>query len=280
MRIVMDHTRGAAPLYVQLANALQEVISAHRLKAGDLLPSETVLATENELSRATVIKAFDLLIERGLITRRQGKGTFVSAPPMQRALPELTSFSEHVRSLGKVPGSSLLSIDTFQVNAVGRPASPFSDDADLSVVQRLRTVDGVPVGLQRAIVPLHITQLIGLDEHVAANPDYSFYDALRDHGITLESGDETLRAINADPTDADLLDVEEGTALIELVRNSRDQLGNLIEVVRARYLGSQYLYHITFASAFNGENYANNHEETTSGRTSGGLTHALGGVRH
>ncbi len=111
MYVELDHGRGEQPLYVQLANALQDHIELHKLAAGDQLPSETALARENRLSRATVIKAFDTLIDRGLVTRRQGKGTFVNARPMERQLPELTSFSEHVHGLGLTPRSELLSFD-------------------------------------------------------------------------------------------------------------------------------------------------------------------------
>ncbi len=74
MRVDLEHGRGEQPLYVQLANALQDFITLEKLKPGDVLPSETVLASENQLSRATVIKAFDPLNERGVVTRRQGKG--------------------------------------------------------------------------------------------------------------------------------------------------------------------------------------------------------------
>jgi GntR family transcriptional regulator len=90
--------------------------------------------------------------------------------------------------------------------------------------------------------------------------------------VYLTSGEETLRAINADEREADLLGVEEGTALIEVVRASRDASGRLVEVVRARYLGTQYLYHITFAPQPHGVT----HEETTRPgiRSGGGLAAA------
>nr|WP_286279273.1 hypothetical protein [Naasia aerilata] len=61
--------------------------------------------------------------------------------------------------------------------------------------------------------------------------------------------------------------MDEGTALIEVVRASRDAAGRLIEVVRARYLGTQYLYHITFAPTSLG---GNNEETPRAGLRSGG----------
>lgn len=281
MRVELNHGRGAQPLYVQLADAIEAFIASERLKPGDLLPSETVLASENRLSRATVIKAFDTLIDRGVVMRRQGKGTFVSALPMERQLPQLNSFSEHVHGLGLTPGSTLLSFEHFAAGDPDRPVSAFDrepigpDEGDgqpLVLVERLRTVGSDPVGLHRTLVPADVAERIGLTEPNAARPDFSFYGALRQNGIYLSSGDETLRAINASAVDAELLGVEAGTALIEIVRASRDTEGRLVEVVRARYLGTQYLYHIAFAPTTPGED----HETTnrTGTRTGGGLADA------
>jgi GntR family transcriptional regulator len=272
MRVELEHSRGGQPLYLQLANALQDFITLEKLKPGDVLPSETVLAGENQLSRATVIKAFDTLIDRGVVTRRQGKGTFVNARPMERQLPELNSFSEHVHGLGLAPGSTLLSFEAVPSRSVDRPVSAFDDDEALVVVERLRTVGDAPVGIHRTVVPADVADRIGLTERNAARSDFSFYAALRANGVYLNAGEETLRAINSDARDAELLGVDEGVALIEIVRASRDTTGRLVEVVRARYLGTQYLYTISFAPTSPG----GPHEETprTASRTGGGLAAA------
>lgn len=273
MRIALDSTRGGAPLYLQVANALHDVIVTEQLQPGDLLPSENVLATENRLSRATVIKAFDTLVERGLVTRKQGKGTFVNARPMERQLPEHTSFSDHVRGLGRNPSSTLLAFETFAPGAPGRPASSFDEDVTLVMTERLRLVDGSPVGVHRTVVPGDVAQAIALTEASAAEPGFSLYAALHVAGIHLDSGEETLRAINADERESDLLETDEGAALIEVVRESRDTSGRLVEHVRARYLGSTYLYRIAFAPTSLG----GQHDRTsapTSARTGGGLAAA------
>lgn len=277
MRVELNHSRGAQPLYVQLARAIDDFIALEELKPGDLLPSESALASDNRLSRATVIKAFDTLIERGVITRRQGRGTFVNARPMERQLPELSSFSEHVHGLDLTPGSTLLSFDVLNRDDPTFLASPFETETSANTetivcLERLRTVGRKPVGIQRALIAGDVAESIGLSEHLAAESSYSLYDALRRGGVHLASGEETLRAINADQREADLLGVEEGTALIEVIRASRDSDGRLVEVVRARYLGTQYLYHITFAPTSNG----GNHEETSrpARRSGGGLATA------
>jgi len=263
MRIDLDTSRGAAPLYLQVANAIEDVITLDRLRPGDLLPSENALASDNALSRATVIKAYDTLVERGAVTRRQGRGTFVTAKPMERLLPELTSFSEHVHGLGLTPGSTLLSFDVLDADSRDRPFAPFSAEAagateTVVQIERLRTVGGSPVGIHRTHLPTDIAERCGLTETTVAAPGFSLYRSLAEAGVHLDSAEESLRAINASASDAELLGVDERTALIEVVRASRDADGRLIEVVRARYLGSKYVYNIAFSSPLPG----GHHEET------------------
>ncbi|RGE21556.1 GntR family transcriptional regulator [Leucobacter sp. wl10] len=268
MRFDLDTERGAQPLYMQLANALEAHIADQQLSPGTQLPSEPMLAAENGLSRATILKAFELLVDRGLVSRRRGKGTFVRARPMERKLPELTSFSEHIDSLGLVPGNILLDYAEFAPGAQDRPGSPFPEDVGLVVLERLRSVGGSAVGLQRLIVPDYIAARVGLDEWRAAQLDFSFYGALRAAGLSLAEGEETLRAINAEPDEAEHLGVDPGTALIEVDRRSHDASGQLLEHVRARYLGTHYLYRVTLNNPSNGGSHETN--PSTARRAGGG----------
>ncbi len=273
----LDGARGALPLYVQLANALESHIVNEKLEPGTRLPSEPTLAAENNLSRATILKAFEMLVDRGLVSRYQGKGTFVRARPMERSLPELTSFSEHVDSLGLRPGSTLLDYAEFAATDPEKPASAFPADVDIVMIERMRSVGGTPVGLQRLIVPAHVAHRVGISESAVAHPDFSFYGALRAAGLELSAGEETLRAINADAREAEQLGVDPGTALIEVDRHSRGTSGQLLEHVRARYLGTHYLYRVTLNNPSNGGSHETN--SSTALRTGGGYAHRADGVR-
>lgn len=280
MKVNLEHSRGTQPLYVQLARAIEEYIAREKMQPGDLLPSESVLAADNNLSRATILKAYDLLLERGRISRRQGKGTFVRERPMERMLPDLNSFSDHVRGLGLSPSNVLLSFENYAPGATNRPAIAMPDDIEIVVMERLRQVDDAPVGIQRVAIPGPVAARIGLVEARASQSDFSFYASLREHSVLLGGGEESLRAINADATEAELLEVPEGTALIEVTRHSRDSFGDLVEIVRARYLGSKYLYHVTLAP-FNGESHhEDQYPNPAAHRPGGGINASAVRLRH
>ncbi len=77
-------------LHVQLMTYFRERILDGRLPAGTRLPNDGELAAQYQISRDTVRQALALLVNEGLIERVQGRGTFVSQPPLNGSpVPQL-----------------------------------------------------------------------------------------------------------------------------------------------------------------------------------------------
>ena len=66
------------PLYLQLRDALAGRIAGGEWKPGSAIPNESDLAREFGVSAGTMRKALDLMEGERLLTRRQGRGTFVN----------------------------------------------------------------------------------------------------------------------------------------------------------------------------------------------------------
>ena len=98
---------GSLPLYQQLQRALREAIESRVLGPDDALPAERQLAADLSVSRITVRKAIDGLVDEGLLVRRQGSGNFVCAR-IEKNFAKLTSFSEDMRARGRNPHSEWL----------------------------------------------------------------------------------------------------------------------------------------------------------------------------
>lgn len=77
--MTVDHESGE-PLYRQLADILREAIRRGDYRPGRLIPSETRLSQENEISRLTVRQAVDVLREEGLVRTVPGRGVMVIDP--------------------------------------------------------------------------------------------------------------------------------------------------------------------------------------------------------
>ncbi len=133
-------------LVEQVTEILVERIRTGLYPANTQLPSESTLAAELDVSRATVRSALGALSSRGLVVPRQGVGTFVSSlPRIRNPLSQFISFPELIASNGLKPGYR-------QVSAAVVPASPGLAEAlliepgsDVLRVHKQFTADGTPV---------------------------------------------------------------------------------------------------------------------------------------
>jgi GntR family transcriptional regulator len=71
----------AVPVYRQILDQIKYQVASGALRPGDRLPSVRELARRLPVNQNTVLKAYDLLASEGLLSRRQGDGTFVEDAP-------------------------------------------------------------------------------------------------------------------------------------------------------------------------------------------------------
>jgi len=95
------------PLYRHLVDWLRVDLTTRA--PGDRIDSEPRLATRFGVSRFTVTRAIEILVDEGLVNRRQGLGSFVAAAPLKRTANYLLSFTESVLSQGRIASHRLLS---------------------------------------------------------------------------------------------------------------------------------------------------------------------------
>jgi GntR family transcriptional regulator len=231
--------KGEAPAYTRLAQAIRAMITAQGLRPGTLLPTEKRLQERFGVSRATVREALALLERERIIDRRQGKGTYVALPPLERNLMELTSFSEDMRKRGLTPASVLLQWDDHP----GAVPEELDDGEQIVRIVRLRLVNDEPFGLHEAFLPAAVLQQAGVSaEAMAADPALSLYACLDRAGLGIRQARERITACAATAFEARQLLCAEGSPLLHVRRVSREGAGRLIEVVLATYLPDVYPY--------------------------------------
>ena len=222
-------------LYEQIERAIEHRIATGHLVPGSLIPSETRLAAELGVARGTIRKAIERLVEKGLLERRRGKGTWVSSFLIDHLLGKISSFSEDMRVRGIVPGSTLLALEKVQVPL-------FMQDILVPETQlvwrltRLRTADGVPIAVEVCHVPASLFEQHELELAVAG----SLYSALRDLGRQPFRARQCVEAINVRTREADLLGIAAGTACFRQERITYDRAGRVLEVVESTYRADVY----------------------------------------
>ncbi|HXT07591.1 MAG TPA: GntR family transcriptional regulator [Roseiarcus sp.] len=224
------------PLYLQLVDALRGDIAAKR--AGERIDSEPALVERFGVSRFTVSRAIEVLVDEGLIRRRQGLGSFVAPPPLRRQPSYLTSFTDAVEAQGRVASHRLLGFG----EAAWRDDLPYPPAQRLVRLDRLRLVDTIPTAIHASVLSAEVASRIGLTRKAASAPNFSLYRLFAQAGLTVSRGVETLRARAADAEEHRLLELGDDAVVMEVVRSTFDSAGALIDFVRAVYDARRYAY--------------------------------------
>src|SRR5439155_10630103 len=134
------------PLYFQLAGAIESAITAGALPAGSRLDNELLLAEQHGLSRPTVRRAVQELVDKGLLVRKRGVGTQVMQPHVRRSV-ELTSLYEDLTRGGEAPTTKVLSVDRIPAPADVAAELDLEAGEEIVALRRLRFTRGEPLAL-------------------------------------------------------------------------------------------------------------------------------------
>lgn len=91
------------PLYIQIKESIQSQIYDGKLAKGNKIPTEVELMAIYKVSRVTVRKAINELVEDGLLSKQPGKGTFVNQIHLQKSIDRMSSWTEKNKNLGMNP---------------------------------------------------------------------------------------------------------------------------------------------------------------------------------
>ncbi len=196
------------PAYLHIANAISDKIRAGVFRPGDQLPTEPQLRWEFGVSPMTVRRAINILLDRGLVTTTQGKGTFVRPLDLREAVFHLQEITDMWADDASV---DVLLLEARIVPAASDVATALRlPPGDPTVyMRRLIRRKGVPLVYQMEFVryderrplvesQLRITSLDGL--------------LLSANGEGVPSGQLTIQAVSVDAEAAELLGVPEGSA--------------------------------------------------------------------
>ncbi|MGC4191652.1 MAG: GntR family transcriptional regulator [Thermomicrobiales bacterium] len=162
-----DDAPSTATRYKRIAHQMREAIRQQVIRAGDPIPSEHQLCRVFGVSRPTVRRAVDALVEEGMLTRRQGMGTFVAKLRLEQPPERVIGFTERMRRNGLTPSTRVLDRDILLARATSPDiASTLSVSANDRIfrISRLRLANDEPIVLETIHVPLErFPALDGID---------------------------------------------------------------------------------------------------------------------
>lgn len=215
----------ATSLYEQIADRLRQHVSSG--EAGGQLPTEEALVQMFDVSRSTVRKAVQRLVDEALLVRRQGKGTFVwqPLPKIVHSIDRLAPFMETFRQVGEDIRTELIEFAWIE-----KPDLPIElDDWERPVLgyQRRYISRGVPHAITRVRVPAKIGRHMTREE-VDSTP---IYDILQKTLKVKMARAEFLVSCRQPPYEiSEALDISQSSFLLVLDRITRDPQGEAVEM--------------------------------------------------
>ncbi len=147
------------PIYRQVAEQIAEEIEAGVLPADSRISSERELAGRYGISRMTARAAINILVQRGLIVRRNRSRAYVAQPKFRFDLSSPGGLHEQLRKAGVRPGAKLIVAEKLPFEALAPRvihALSLDETDDVYHIMRLRTANHEPVALEDSYFPARL----------------------------------------------------------------------------------------------------------------------------
>lgn len=212
-RIMTSSRFSTKPLYLQLRDALADRIASGEWRPGAAIPNESDLAREFEVSAGTMRKALDLMEGEHLLTRRQGRGTFVNDQSSDELAARFSNIrgAEGRRICGQIKSSQVTS---GSANEMECSRLRLSAQDSVYRIQRVRHDKGAVFQLEEASLPA--TLFPGLDEK--KDIPHQVIVLAQDYGILPGKAEERVSLGEASKQVADTLGIPARAPVIVLDR--------------------------------------------------------------
>ena len=230
------------PMYYQVAQQLEHAIETGELPPGARLDGELALANQLRVSRPTLRRAIEYLVDRGYLVRRRAVGTQVVHPKVRRPV-ELTSLYDDLTASRKNPRTKVLSLENVPATDRVAHALGLEEGAEVTAVERLRYADGQPLAVMRNWLPKGPVTLDadGLERT-------GLYQLMRAAGIGLHLASQTIGARGASAAEARLLEAHKGEPLLTMERTTYNENGQPVELGDHLYRASLYSFELVLVT--------------------------------
>jgi len=183
------------PSYRLLYEKLRTLMEDGTYRKGDLLPSENELCAAHHLTRPTVRKALDMLVNDGFILRQQGKGSIVQGQPKGIGILSLSgttsAIGQDILKTRIIVKPKIISWE----QAFGFELSEKEKSMGCIHMERLRLINDHPVFYDITMIPnLNLPRFTS-----RTFENRSLFEILRKHyHVEVKGGEQKIQAITAD----------------------------------------------------------------------------------
>lgn len=232
---VLVRNRDDLPAYQRIQNAIRKRIESGQLQPGDAVASERDLAKIHQVSLMTARHALASLEREGIVERRRGIGTFVSAPKIH--FNKLMSYTEQMAHRSLTAGSKVLFAKVIDNENEAAARLSLPPTSSVIKLERLRHAAGEPFALETCY--LNAEEFPGL-MNAPIGRESLFGILERDYNVELGYADEEVDATAADPRIAELLAIPRREPLLRIRQVIYSTKGKVIMYVLGFYRSDRH----------------------------------------
>ncbi|MEJ6079669.1 GntR family transcriptional regulator [Vibrio sp. 1-Bac 57] len=226
------------PRYLQISDELITQIDDGTLLPGAMLPTESELQKKFGVSRVTIRKSMKILVDKDLLYRVRGSGTYVKSAKAQHNAFQLNGFYEEVSAQGKQPSSKLLTFeliesDIFIANKLG-----LNEGDEVYSIIRLRLIDGEPEILEHTFMPVSIFPDLSIQ--AIRDSKYEYVEKIK--GLKIKLSRQSAKPELVTKEIANNLNIEAGHPVIRVDSVGELSDGRLFEYTEHYFRVYQYSF--------------------------------------
>lgn len=227
------------PLYFQVAQQIEHAINEGDLAPGDRLDNEISLAEQFGLSRPTMRRAIQELVDKGLLVRKRGVGTQVVHGQVTRPVA-LTSLFDDLANHHQTPTTVVLTNEVVIATDEVAVMLSLATGSEVLHLRRLRYAHGEPLAIMENYLPTDLISLGQMD--LAAR---GLYQLMRQKGVNIRVAKQRIGARTGTSEECTQLGEKRGSPVLTMERAAHDDSGRPVEWGRHCYRASQYSFEVT-----------------------------------
>lgn len=229
--------KSSNPLYYTIKEDIKNQINNKEFNPGDFIPTESDLCEKYKVSRVTIRRAIEELVEEGVLIKDRGKTAYVANKAIPRSLNRLGGLHEELTKAGIKCASYILNSETVKAEEWIAKKMEIDIDTLLYRFERLRYADGNPVCYQIVYLVKSLCEDINIRELATS----SLYETIEHKfHLKIDYAEQTISSVLSTYKQSALLELPERTCMLCVKRTTFLEGTKCIEYSESYYVGNRY----------------------------------------
>ncbi|MBY5948384.1 GntR family transcriptional regulator [Photobacterium rosenbergii] len=229
------------PKYIEIAEYLESQIREGVLEPKSMLPKESVLQDQFSVSRVTIRKSLQILVENGLISRSRGSGTYINDLKAQHDALHLLGFIEEVSRQGKKPSSRVLKFELKKPTPAVAERLGLELEDDTFEIHRLRFINDEPEIYEITHMPASLFPELSMA--VMNGSKYEYIE--KEKGLIIAESRQSAKPYLLDKEMANYLNEKANSAILKVESTGYLKCGKPFEYTINYFRLNQYSFDFT-----------------------------------